>query len=334
MNNKPLISFSLFSYNNENYLREAIDAAFSQTYSPLEIILSDDCSSDNSFEIMKAMAESYQGPHKIILNRNSSNLGIGAHINRIMEIASGELIVIAAGDDISVPERAAYIYEEYKSSGGKAKSIFSKFIAIDHQGNPIEYNHNRKYDNFSIDELVKQDHILLGCSHAWSKECFNIYGPMITPITCEDMVIPIRSSLLGEIRYIEKPLVKYRIHQNNTWNYKLIRDVDRDITFQKFWLREQKNIFVNWLKDIKKTKEIYPGDKEKMDKLFGIVSRRLKIVEDDLVLLNGKWDEKIKIFMSNIYNGISYKSFKYKLGFFLFPRIYRIYLKLKYRYSG
>jgi glycosyltransferase involved in cell wall biosynthesis len=54
---------------------------------------------------MKEMAASYNGPHKVILNRNEKNLGIGGDINRIMEIAQGELIIGVAGDDISLPER-------------------------------------------------------------------------------------------------------------------------------------------------------------------------------------------------------------------------------------
>ena len=43
---RPLVTFALFAYNQEQYIREAVEGAFSQTYEPLEIILSDDCSSD------------------------------------------------------------------------------------------------------------------------------------------------------------------------------------------------------------------------------------------------------------------------------------------------
>ena len=41
----PLVTFALFAYNQERYVREAVEGAFAQTYQPLEIILSDDCSS-------------------------------------------------------------------------------------------------------------------------------------------------------------------------------------------------------------------------------------------------------------------------------------------------
>lgn len=48
---QPLVTFALFAYNQEQYIREAVEGAFSQTYKPLEIILSDDCSRDRTFEI-------------------------------------------------------------------------------------------------------------------------------------------------------------------------------------------------------------------------------------------------------------------------------------------
>ena len=44
---RPLVTFALFAYNQEKYIREAVEGAFAQTYAPLEIILSDDCSTDS-----------------------------------------------------------------------------------------------------------------------------------------------------------------------------------------------------------------------------------------------------------------------------------------------
>ncbi len=102
---KPLITFILFAYNQECFIRDAIEGALSQTYSPLEIILSDDCSTDSTFLIMKEMVTNYNGQHKIVINQNENNIGLCAHINRCVELSQGELLVGAAGDDVSLPER-------------------------------------------------------------------------------------------------------------------------------------------------------------------------------------------------------------------------------------
>ena len=59
---RPLVTFLQFSYNLEHFIREAVEGAFAQTYSPLQIILSDDCSTDKTFEITRAMAASTADP--------------------------------------------------------------------------------------------------------------------------------------------------------------------------------------------------------------------------------------------------------------------------------
>lgn len=214
---KPLITFALVAFNQDRFIKEAVEGAFSQTYSPLEIILSDDCSSDMTFDIMKQMAENYSGPHKIILNRNNRNLGIGSHINRIMELENGELIVGAAGDDISLPERVQENYEAFLKSGEKAMSIHSSCILIDEKGNRLGLKQDFP-NGFRIDI----DHIVTncqtkvwGCAHAWHRKVFETFGNLLNEVKLEDEVIPFRSLLIGEIVYIKKPLVLYRIHGNN-----------------------------------------------------------------------------------------------------------------------
>src|SRR5690606_9493062 len=93
---RPLVTFALFAYNQENYIREAIEGAFAQTYEPLEIILSDDCSTDQTFEIMQEVVLGYNGPHKVCVRRNEVNLGLAGHINSILAQAEGEFICWAA----------------------------------------------------------------------------------------------------------------------------------------------------------------------------------------------------------------------------------------------
>ncbi len=87
----PLVTFALLSYNQERFTKEALEGVCAQTYSPLEIVISDDCSSDRTFSIISEMVDVYQGPHAIISNRNRKNLGIGANINRVMELTRAEL---------------------------------------------------------------------------------------------------------------------------------------------------------------------------------------------------------------------------------------------------
>ena len=110
-----LFSLVLLTYNQEKFVAEAVKAALSQQCSPIEILITDDCSNDTTFDIIREIAEIYNGPHKVILNRNDKNLGLLQHIDKAHELSSGEVIIIAAGDDISNPNRCQKIIDCFKS---------------------------------------------------------------------------------------------------------------------------------------------------------------------------------------------------------------------------
>lgn len=329
----PLITFALFAYNQESFIREALEGAFSQTYSPLEIILSDDCSIDHTFEIMKEGVEAYKGPHTLLLNRNEKNLGIGAHVNRFMEIARGELIVAAAGDDISIPERVSRIYQVYTSTNSSAKSIYSNGLIIDKTGKPhgFIYEPPVSTQEYSPQNVVMKDLSIIGCSHAWGREIFDVFGPMITPLTLEDQVIAFRSALLGQVKYIHEALMMHRRHDKNVWN-RMKKDVERDIEFERFWIFERKAIYKNWVKDMQIMEKISPDRKKELKYLQGILGERLLDIEEDIVMLNGRFIEKAGILAKDRFKkGANFRIIRHKIGYFLIPKIYRKYLKVRIR---
>lgn len=211
---RPLLTFALITYRQEQFVAEAVRGALSQTYAPLEIILSDDRSPDRTFDILRQTAAEYQGENRILVRQTEQNLGLIGHINDIMRIARGELIVIAAGDDISLPERVERIYQAYLASQGKAYSIFSNAIWIDEEGHRMNLLRKEpvqpeelslaRYASRRIPALVN------GATHAWKRDIFDIFGPIPNEVRAEDILLPFRSALLGEIRYIHEPLVLYR----------------------------------------------------------------------------------------------------------------------------
>jgi glycosyltransferase involved in cell wall biosynthesis len=224
---RPLVSFCLIGYNQEAFIREAVAGALAQTYSPLQIILSDDASSDRTFEIMKEMVEKAKSPHEIILRRESKNVGLIAHVNGAISAAQGELIVIAAGDDISDPERSEICFQAWEASGRKSRSIWSDYTVIDEKGDEIL---GKGLENDGLDGIfehvsaVPEDiarwkgPVVLGCSHAFSREVFDKFGQfrVRADFTNEDIPIYFRSALLGgQATRIHKPLVRYRRHSAN-----------------------------------------------------------------------------------------------------------------------
>lgn len=233
----PLVTFVLFAFNQELFIRDAIAGAFAQTYSPLQIILTDDCSSDGTFRIMEEMAREYVGPHQLVLNRNKVNVGIGSHINKFMELAEGEWIVGAAGDDISTPNRTAEIMKAARRSDIKPYSIWSRAQHMNSDGELLdvyEYSDGKQY---SERDMISNKRVVMGCSHAWHRDAFRIFGPLYHKVIFEDNAISFRSFLLGDIAYVDDTLVYYRQHDNNVTNYR--KSIGKDELARKMYRRRQ-----------------------------------------------------------------------------------------------
>ncbi|MEM9196250.1 MAG: glycosyltransferase [Pseudomonadota bacterium] len=209
---RPLVTFYVMSHRDGPLIRDGIASAFAQTYTPLQIILSDDCSPDETFEIMQEMAAAYDGPHEVVLNRNPVNLGTAGHLNRVMELAEGALIVAHLGDDVSAPHRTERIVAEWLASGRRIKSFHSNMERIDDAGNHLRFEHSRQtlIDDPSPLNLIRNNLYAVGASAAWSREVFDYFGPLKPYAINEDSVIPFRGMLLGGLGYIDEVLVGWR----------------------------------------------------------------------------------------------------------------------------
>lgn len=94
---KPKISVIMGIYNCSNTLSEAIDSILNQSFSDWELIMCDDGSTDNTFQIATTFQKQF--PNKIILLKNNKNYGLNFTLNKCLKSASGEYIARMDGDD-------------------------------------------------------------------------------------------------------------------------------------------------------------------------------------------------------------------------------------------
>lgn len=99
---KTRISVLMGIYNCANTLEEALNSLYNQTYQNFKIILCDDGSTDNTFEVAKKFADQHDN---IVLIRNEKNLKLAATLNNCLALADTEFIARMDGDDISLPTR-------------------------------------------------------------------------------------------------------------------------------------------------------------------------------------------------------------------------------------
>lgn len=212
VNPRPLATLILLTFRQQEFVRAAVESALAQTYEPLEIIISDDCSDDETFTIVESVVRDYRGPHQVSCYRNAVNLGLVAHVNLLNQRARGELIIAAAGDDISFPERTSELVAAFVRGQGRIHSIHSVVWQMDVDGKNIKlWEPPLQAAPADPADIALSYALIVGASHAWSRRVFEVFGPIVFPRAYEDLVIAFRSALLGGLHYIDKPLVRYRV---------------------------------------------------------------------------------------------------------------------------
>jgi glycosyltransferase involved in cell wall biosynthesis len=238
---RPAVSFILFAYNQERFIREAVDGALAQSFEPLEIILSDDCSPDGTFEIMREMAAGYRGPHRVRAVRNEQNLGVTRHVLLRCREAAGDIIVVAAGDDISKPERAARLVDAF-GDDETVQAVTTGFDLIDENGGVVQeqvgvtdFLGSRRPANY----FRRTRHpytVIQGSTAAYRREVFDFpFPPEISG--WEDQLLTFRIYATGgQVRALDESLVLYREHSGALAN-------NRNVATSP---REQEEVTAKW----------------------------------------------------------------------------------------
>ena len=208
---RPLASLLLIAFNQQQTIAEAIAGAVAQTWTPLEILISDDASTDDTFGAMQAAVAGYRGPHRIVLNRNPANLGIGAHLSQLVAMSRGELLFVAAGDDVSLPQRCERVVESWLASGRRLDLIASALVDTDAGGTDhatITPSDLATYR--SAADLVARPPHVIGAAQAWTRRVFDRFGPLPSGVVAEDLIMVFRAVVSGGALTLAEPLVRYR----------------------------------------------------------------------------------------------------------------------------
>lgn len=206
----------VFGHNQSHCIRESISSVLNQDFKGLEIILSDNASIDDTFEIMSEMSESYTGPHSIKLNKNKKNLGFIGHINQVFSLAQGQFIFYNPGDDISMPGRFQKIWSEYKRTN--ALLVHSDVTQISDLGEKIgDRSQQSHLDGLTLEQCARSMSLCIGSTCGWDRDIEKIFGKIIETDTYDDLVFYFRAMLAGNrIGYVPEPLVYYRVGSGMT----------------------------------------------------------------------------------------------------------------------
>lgn len=205
-----LVSVAAATYNGERFLRAQLDSIYAQTYPNIEVVVSDDHSSDETVAIL----DDYRRARGLIYRVNETNLGYPKNFEKAARMCSGAYIAFSDQDDIFLPHKIETLMREIQ----EYSLIYSDAAIIDAAGTVIAPSYMR-YVNLPMltgkpfKELVFRPFIR-GFQILFTRDLLGAAPPMPDRVTHDDW-ITILAAKRGGIKYLDEPLVHYRQHGAN-----------------------------------------------------------------------------------------------------------------------
>ena len=285
MLNSQKVSVIIPVYNSEKFLKETLESVIHQTSSDVEIIAINDGSTDNSLEILKK----YENKITII---NQKNMGLAEAVNTGIKKMSGHWLKWLSPDDILYPDAIEILVEQAKKLPENT-ILYSNWTMIDEKGKKLrdfyESNYN-ELSNFDYNvRLLDGQQINVNTTlipHSLFSKNLSM-NPLID-IILVDYDFFLRAGLLHQTRFflIEKPLIKYRIHDSQQSHQKILASLKNlEITKNEILsslTNKTNDQYLDALRNYKKTKSI---NKKFLETGLKIISKTLPSSITDKMLV-------------------------------------------------
>lgn len=329
----PSISAILLTYDCRPFVARALESVLAQDCPPMEILVSDDASSDGTAEVIERIVGAYAGPHRVDVRRRQVNTGSkSAHLNDTVGRTTGEIVVSFDGDDIYDETRVRRLSEAFQRHAG-VMAAYSGYSIIDAEGRPRGRGHV-PHPPAGADPrawFARVDAFASGSTLAVRREVFERFGPLVPDIH-EDVVLPFRACLLGEVVYLDLELVQARRHWAS-----LTSDDRRFASLEAYRHRLHEGIARARrhrdlrLADLDRALALMPERREEFEALRAVVDASLADAERTAALVSPSAPERWRAFWSVFHSGAYRDEWTQNLMLAVAPELY---LRHKRRQRG
>ncbi len=217
MNEK--IDVLLATYNGEKYLKEQIDSILNQTYSNIRLVISDDCSKDNTREIIKEYEEK---DDRVISYFHEKNLGYVKNFEFLLTKVENEIYMLSDQDDVWLPTKIEHTYNKMVETN--ADLVFTDLEVVDENLKMMYPSFNdymklsRKIKKYKNDyRLQYLYNCVTGCTLMSKKKFLDMILPIPTQskYAIHDTWIATAIANNGKVEYLDEKTILYRQHGNN-----------------------------------------------------------------------------------------------------------------------
>ncbi len=209
------VSVCMISYNHEQYIAQAIESILmQQTKFDFELVIGEDCSTDNTREICVAYQNNY--PDKIRLLLPEKNLGMHKNFFETLQAARGEYIAFCEGDDYWIDPLKLQKQVDFLDANPDCAFCFTNAYKMKHGVIQQEtFNHNKKPPaKFDLEYYLKQNFPICHNTKVWRKAATPSTIPdWVYQVIHLDFVVHIFHAQKGLIGYLDEITSVYRIHE-------------------------------------------------------------------------------------------------------------------------
>ena len=206
-----MISIAMATYNGAKYIREQIDSILNQTIQDFELVICDDCSTDETPEILHKYA---QQDDRIRVNINEYNLGFKKNFENVIRKCNGEYIALSDQDDIWLPKHLEILLDKMT---GETQLVCGSPIFVNERNEELP----RKYDYLKKDFVPDNDedmarHIFLcrstfqGASMLIRRSFFDKALPIPDGAAFHDSWFAALACFAGGFTFVDVPVMRYR----------------------------------------------------------------------------------------------------------------------------
>ena len=208
----PLVTVIACCYNHERFAVECLEGIRNQTYSNIQLIITDDCSKDRSVEVIEDWIKTHEVKCRFI--KHTENQGLPKTLNEALVFAEGKYVSIISTDDVwmlKFIEKRVKVFEESEYSVGV---VYGRTYTIDIQGNQLpgvmpNENFMESKDNFA-EQLLNRNFIPANTVMI-RRSCFILTGYYDEDLVFEDYDMWLRLMLNFRFKFSEEILCCYRM---------------------------------------------------------------------------------------------------------------------------
>ncbi len=236
----PVVSVHMITYNHGPYLVEAIEGVIAQrTDFPIELVLGEDCSTDNTREIALDYQRRY--PHLIRVIYSDHNVGMMRNFFRVIDACRGEFIAFCEGDDYWIDSdklrEQVTVLSRFKSIDITFHSCYVKFEK--QRKKVLQYVAYSDNNLFTLKDVIGFNQYAMPTASIVLRRSLllsiqNRFETVNPPIG--DYFLRVFGSQRGGAYYINKPMSVYRVGAEGSWSKETIRTSNSLLEFQKIFI--------------------------------------------------------------------------------------------------